>query len=279
MAVDLAKLQQSLLSFLRPVRDAVYDTADDFFLRVNLKKPMAPWSLRRYVGPLNSVEHSPAMWHAIMSLAAGLTPESKVVDIGCGFGGLALHLRTSLGPQGGYEGLDLYPPLVEWAQKNITPSHPNYRFKVLDIRNGMYNPKGAMSAETIRLPFDDDSFDIATLKSVFTHLRKGETEHYLDELCRILKPGGRCVASFFLLNDEQKRLEADGKNYYKYVHGEGVERWAFPDCPECVMAYDQEYLWKEIAARGFKHHCAPLLGNWAGRKAFEFQDILILEKA
>jgi ubiquinone/menaquinone biosynthesis C-methylase UbiE len=39
------------------------------------------------------------------------------------------------------------------------------------------------------------------MKSLFTHIRPAEVENYLREMARVLKPGGRCLAAFFMLNE------------------------------------------------------------------------------
>lgn len=46
----------------------------------------------------------------------------------------------------------------------------------------------------------DDAFDAVVLWSVFTHLYPDTIEHYLHEIHRALKPGGRLGAPFFVLD-------------------------------------------------------------------------------
>ena len=48
-----------------------------------------------------------------------------------------------------------------------------------------------MNFERDRLPFDDDRFDVATSISVIEHLR--EPSVYLEEVCRVLRPGGHII--------------------------------------------------------------------------------------
>ena len=43
------------------------------------------------------------------------------------------------------------------------------------------------------------------LTSVLTHLLEDEAEHYLAETARVLEPGGRALATFFLLDDDVAR--------------------------------------------------------------------------
>ena len=67
-------------------------------------------------------------------------------------------------------------------------------------------PTAAARAATSRFPYPDAEFDLAFANSLYTHLRPGETERYLAETVRVLRPGGRAIASFFLLNDEAEAL-------------------------------------------------------------------------
>src|SRR3954452_6830822 len=50
----------------------------------------------------------------------GLVPTDRVLDIGCGPGRVAVHLTRFLDPDAGsYEGLDVMPNAIAWAQGRI----------------------------------------------------------------------------------------------------------------------------------------------------------------
>jgi len=51
------------------------------------------------------------------------------------------------------------------------------------------------------MPFDRESFDIIVAISLFTHMRKADTEIYLREIYRLLRPGGRASITAFVGND------------------------------------------------------------------------------
>ena len=89
------------------------------------------------------------------------------------------------------------------------PRHPSFRFQLADIRNAQYNPTGSQEARAYSFPYPDREFDLALAASVFTHLRPGEIERYVSEAARVLKPGGRLLASFFLLNEDAERRLAE----------------------------------------------------------------------
>ena len=145
-------------------------------------------------------------WVTIIESEAGLRGDARILDIGCGPGRLAAALTARL-DGGSYEGFDVDRPSIGWCQQAITPGNPNFRFQIADIYNASYNPEGSQDPANYRFPFPDSDFDLALAMSVFTHLTPTDTEQYLREAARVLRPGGRLVATFFLVNDEI--MEAD----------------------------------------------------------------------
>lgn len=108
---------------------------------------------------------------------AGLRSRMSVFDLGCGSGRLASALGRS-GLDLEYLGTDIVQPLIDYARSK-TPRH--YRFNL---------------HRELSVPADDSSIDIACAFSVFTHLLHHETYIYLEDMFRVLKPGGRAVFSF-----------------------------------------------------------------------------------
>jgi cyclopropane fatty-acyl-phospholipid synthase-like methyltransferase len=101
--------------------------------------------------------------------------------------------------------------------------------------NLAFNPSAKHNAETYQFSYDDRSFDLILLKSVFTHMRPAEVDNYLREVSRLLKNDGRCLATFFLLNEEQVKLAREGKNALPFPYGEGVWRTATSTRPRAQL--------------------------------------------
>ena len=134
-----------------------------------------------------------------------------MLDIGCGSGRVAAELTKVLDPaEGSYEGFDVMPASIAWCQKAIASRHPNFRFQLADIQNGQYNPTGRQAAAEYDFPYADSCFDTAIATSLFTHLRPFEAERYLAETGRVLRPGGRLLSTWFLINEEAEALLASG---------------------------------------------------------------------
>src|SRR3954454_3335822 len=55
-------------------------------------------------------------------------------------------------------------------------------------------------------PYPNATFDFVFLTSVFTHMLPTDMEHYVSEIVRVLKPNGRSLCTFLLLNDESMRF-------------------------------------------------------------------------
>ena len=244
------------------------------------KRDLPPLRLRRYVGPLRSFESSGAEFMGYLRLLAGLRPDERVLDVGCGCGLMALHLKDYLDGRGRYTGLDIHAPSVAWCRRHITPARANFEFARIDVRSEAYNPSGRHAAEEYVFPFADGSFDAVLLKSVFTHLRPGAVENYLKEVARLLAPGGRALATFFLLNERQEALRREGLNRIEFRYGEGVWRHAYRESPESAVAYREDFVLGLIDRHGLALKRPVFYGSWSGlREGLSFQDVLLLEKA
>jgi ubiquinone/menaquinone biosynthesis C-methylase UbiE len=128
---------------------------------------------------------------------ADLRPASRVLDVGCGWGLLALGLANLIEEPGSYVGIDIQKEAIAWTQKNVAPLNPGFSFVHLDIANTRYNAQGAIPYDGIRLPIESGSVDLAVFSSVFTHMRREEVEQYLRESQRVLRTGGIVAFSYF----------------------------------------------------------------------------------
>lgn len=86
-------------------------------------------------------------------LTAGGVPENaRILDLGCGFRRIAMALARRPGPDVEYTGLDPNADGIIWAQQNITPRHPNFRFRRIDVKSKPYNPGGTEDGSSFRFP-------------------------------------------------------------------------------------------------------------------------------
>lgn len=242
---------------------------------VNGKTHLPPLHVRRQAGPLAGLENSGAEFVTYLKLLCGLTPSSRILDIGCGFGLLALYLNGFL-DSGRYVGVDVDGRAINWASRHIASQNPRFEFQHLDVRNPAYNAGGSAPAENVTLPLDPGSFDIIVLKSVFTHLRPNATRNYLKEVKRLLVPTGVCLATFFVLDEV---ADDTAKPALDFAFGEGDWRYAVRDMPELAIAYMKTAVSNMAAASDLAIDSVHP-GTWSGPGGgLSYQDILILSPA
>ncbi|MBC8160371.1 MAG: class I SAM-dependent methyltransferase [Roseiflexaceae bacterium] len=130
--------------------------------------------------------------------SCGLASHSRVLDVGCGAGRLAIGLMTLPAALHSYVGVDVTERCVAWCQRHLTNADPRFQFQHLDIGNARYNPHGRTLDDLFRLPFADRSFEIITLYSVFSHMTEADATIYLAEFARLLAPGGTVFLTAFV---------------------------------------------------------------------------------
>lgn len=212
----------------------------------------------------------------------GLTPTDCVLDVGCGVGRLAYNLAYYLKPPGRYDGFDIIGKLIDWAQQAITPRFPHFQFRRVDIYNQFYNPEGKVEAVNFTFPYQDESFDFIALNSVFTHIQADETRHYLEEIRRVLKPGGRCLCTWFLLNEKSEFLIEEGKSVHQMIYELDECFTSNPEAPEGAIGFKEKLLFEWIGERELTV-ADKFYGVWCGRtplygETSYFQDMLLLQK-
>lgn len=210
---------------------------------------------------------------------AYLKPATSVLDVGCGFGRVAIHLAQILTRDAHYFGLDVVRKEIEWCTQNITPHYGNFQFRHVDAVNEMYNPTGKKSPVDIEFPVPAGmTFNLAILFSVFTHMLPGHVQAYLYEIARHLAPGGILFASFFLMNRDSSRAVQEGRAQFKFV--EQPEGYFAHNLSlhEGAVAYTDDAVWEMLSQAGFRRD-KIIYGNWSGKILAESgQDLVICRK-
>jgi SAM-dependent methyltransferase len=208
----------------------------------------------------------------------GLRPGDRVLDLGCGIGRMALPLTGYL-EDGSYAGFDVGRAMIRWCRRHITPRHPNFEFSWAPVYNGKYNPFGTISASEFRFPYEDSSFDFAFATSLFTHLLDDDMRHYVAETSRVLKPGGTCFFTFFLLTPEAEREIAEGRAM-PFVHPVDGGAVVDPREPELGVAYPLEEVRSVLADAGLELREPVHAGLWANAPGgLTLQDVVIARRA
>jgi SAM-dependent methyltransferase len=211
---------------------------------------------------------------------AHLPPAAAVLDLGCGNGAVARALTRFLSPPGRYEGIDVNQSTILWLRDRYK-SFPNFRFTHANVYNKLYNAGGQLGASDYRFPFPDSIFDLVLLKSVFTHMLPADVHMYLREVSRVLRPGGRAVITYFLLNEESRQFIQRGQGAHAFRYEYASDPLCLvvdPELPESVVAHDERRVRQYCAEVG----CSVLdiaFGNWCGRSSLlGHQDLVIAVK-
>jgi SAM-dependent methyltransferase len=118
----------------------------------------------------------------------------QLLDIGCGSGKVPMHILPHIA---GYTGIDVSSDCIRYCQE-VFSQEKKCSFIHLDCRNALYNPQGSMQPENMRFPFLPASFDVIIAISLFTHLESIEAcDRYVQEVYRVLRPGGKFFSSWF----------------------------------------------------------------------------------
>ncbi len=185
---------------------------------------------------------------------AALSPDSSVLDVGCGCGLTALACVGYLGA-GHYTGIDVDQPSIDACRRSSRLSHAGFRFIHAEVLGDVYTG-GETPAESYRFPLPDGEFTHVIMCSVVTHLLPAEVANYFCEAARVLSPGGRLVFSTFLTD------YGGGRGLYSFPKDHGHYRLAHEELPRKAVAYRLSYLDETLLAAGLVRDEDPVLGSW-----------------
>ncbi|GKY99339.1 hypothetical protein MPSEU_000888900 [Mayamaea pseudoterrestris] len=136
--------------------------------------------------------------------------QAKVLDVGCGFGGTSRYLAKALGSESHVTGITLSPKQVE-------------RGTQLAQEQGVASSTKFMVMDALNMDFPDNSFDIVWACESGEHMP--DKKKYIDEMMRVLKPGGKFVMACWCQRDDSKvPFDERDKRDLKFLY----EEWTHP---------------------------------------------------
>ena len=226
-------------------------------------------------------------WSMLLRVYGRITRISTVLEIGCGLGRIAFPLRYILSSDGTYEGFDICKNKIAFLNRTFNKKYPNFHFNWANIHNSFYNPDGEIRAEEYRFPYPSDMFDIVYAASVFTHMLPKAVENYFHEANRVLKPNGRCLFSFFLLDNYrpgQERPLGFARPGFNFDHSCDLYGGDFAIADKGNPEYMTAYSLRLIKRFADKAHLdlvqEPIPGFWSGNSStwVSAQDLVIFRK-
>jgi SAM-dependent methyltransferase len=207
----------------------------------------------------------------------GVKPSDRVLDIGCGCGRVAIYFTNYLQSVGGYDGLDIDLPMIEWCRENISPRFQNFCFHHAELTNSFYTESGG-DASSYVFPFDNNTFDVVFAASVFTHLVPRSAEQYANEIARVLKPGGKALLSFYIINHEFQRQRASGAKLGLNFQYDRVDHSLMDEeRPEMAIAFEEWLARRLLTGAGLNIEILSY-GSWRKPGGWSFQDWILVSK-
>ncbi|SHJ73782.1 Cyclopropane fatty-acyl-phospholipid synthase [Roseomonas rosea] len=161
-----------------------------------------------------------------LGLTWGDTP--RILDWGCGAGRLARYLIAHSGAR--VTGVDIDADNIAWCRANL----PGGRFETV----GLMPP----------MPFEDGSFDLAVGISVVTHLKEEVQFAWLEELRRVVRPGGLVFLS--IQGPVQFAYNGFPPHLFRQIERDGFLDLSVDDALDAVIE-DKEYYRSAMQSRAY----------------------------
>ncbi|MCL2923064.1 MAG: glycosyltransferase family 92 protein [Trichodesmium sp. MAG_R04] len=268
---------QNLLIILIPILEN-----SEGCVLINVFNPAFILPSKEYIDLVNrnssfNFQSNPFKWLGYLIQRAGAQPTDSILDIGCGIGYIAYGLAHYLTPTARYEGIEFSEKIIDWAQQEITARKPNFNFEWHNIYHPIYNAKGTIPMGEFIFPYPQASFDLICISNLFTYLSSIDVCHYLHQIQRVLKVGGKCLFACFLINNESQKLITAGKSSQHLANEIEGGLCLYPKLPEKTIGLQESLLIDWIKESGLTI-VSRYDGSWCGRKSFTYQDLLIVEK-
>lgn len=213
---------------------------------------------------------------------------NQILDIGCGTGLLGIASEPFVGDGGKYTGIDVMTEDINFCKQNFKLD--NYEFIHLDVANPTYASE--QSSQLVPWPVKDQSQDLVTALSVWTHLSEKDANFYMKEVARVLRKDGRAIITFFCLDEDYQRSLPKRSNATGRYHNTSQNDWLFnvsaygsenwftvpqASVPENAIGVTAKGIEKLLQSSGLKV-AQFYSGNWKEQPGVYFQDIFVLEK-
>jgi SAM-dependent methyltransferase len=170
-----------------------------------------------------------------------VTGTSDIVEIGCGCGRIAHHLRGDWF-KGSYVGIDIDEELLDWS----TSHFPRDKFSFMPSPHTSATYSAGTVDEGNLFSFPNDwQKDFVYSTSLFTHLLERELRNYTRESFRVLRPNGTMYMTFFCLDSVTRGNRWTFQHKVAEAHVENIKY------PEAAVAYTREFMETLCRSVGF----------------------------
>jgi len=278
----LNRLPRPIIELLRLTRTAalwLLEPLDWIHRRVTAASDRGaapPLWLKRHSGPIWAFDRAAGEIAATIAVLGLLRNDDRVLDIGCGCGSMALEFQRMLGESGSYIGFDVHKPSIAWCRARFA-ADARFRFELADLRTAWSG--GRRSTVAYRFPVADGDADFVLAKSVFTHFLEPESQHYLGEVRRVLRPGRAALLTAFLLQDGGAARPRLRPPDFTFPYGGPHLWWRIKARRESTVAYEEKYFVALVEAAQLRVD-KLIPGYWTGRWISQnAQDLVIVSRS
>lgn len=214
-----------------------YDVSNRFYELV--LGPSMTYTCAVYEHPDATLEQAQHAKYDLVARKLDLQPGQRLLDVGCGWGGMVMHAAEHYGVRA--TGVTLSRQQAEWAQKAIAQRGLADRAEVrfLDYRD-----------------LAEDGFDAVSSIGLTEHIGKRNLPSYFAGLRAKLRPGGRLLNHCITRPNGQVRARAAGF----------IDRYVFPDgeleSPGAIVSAIEDHGFEVRHSENLREHYARTLAHW-----------------
>jgi cyclopropane-fatty-acyl-phospholipid synthase len=214
-----------------------YDVSNTFYEWI--LGPSMAYTCAVYPTAESTLEEAQFAKHDLVARKLGLKPGMRLLDVGCGWGGMVMHAAREYGVKA--LGVTLSRNQAEWAQKAIVEAG------LSDLAEVRY-----LDYRDVR----ETGFDAVSSIGLTEHIGKAKLPAYFRSLYGKLKPGGRLLNHCITRPDNKQPARTGGF----------IDRYVFPDGelvgPGHIVSLMHDTGFEVRHEENLREHYAMTLAAW-----------------